>query len=1062
MARDDRLRPMFPDLSAKPDADSLELAVLDFWDRQDIFAKLRTQTAGGPKFSFIDGPVTANKILGVHTAWGRTLKDVFQRYKALRGHEQRYQNGFDCQGLWIEVGVERELGLNSKREIEEFGLEAFAKKCREVVESSSSELTAGSIRLGQWMAWGTDYYTFSDTNIEYIWKFLRIVHERGWLYLGHRPTEWCPRCGTSISAHELVGNYVDRSDPSLFVRFPLLDRPGEALVIWTTTPWTLPANVAAAVRPDAEYGRLAAGDWVAVERADAASIERAEGDPNAASPHRGAPGGRPPGPTPFAEVLPGSELVGWRYQGPFDYLAPGAGVEHRVVGWDEVSMDEGTGIVHIAPGAGTEDFDLGKANGLPVLAPVDESGRFYPEYGWLAGLATSEVADQVVNDLRQRSLLVRAGTITHRYPECWRCHTPLIFRVSDDWFIAVTEIREPMREANRGVEWTPAYMGSRMDDWLVNMSDWNISRRRYYGLPLPFYPCACGHLNVIGSRAELAERATSSLDGLQELRRPWIDAIKIKCAECDREVQRIAEVGDVWLDAGIVPFSTLGWENPSWLDEGYATGAAKGLTTADLPDESYWEEWFPADWVSEMREQIRLWFYSQLFMSVTLTGRAPYRKVLGYEKMLDETGREMHGSWGNMISAEDAFGQMGADVMRWQYCQQPPNQNLLFGFGPGKEIQRKLLTLWNSLSFFASYANTSGFSPNIADLAVIGADASAGDPWADMQSLDRWLLARTARLVADVTVSYEEYLTVNVLRTFEAYLDDLSNWYIRRSRRRFWNSDEAALRTLWVSLVQALRVISPILPFLAEHLWQAMVVSVCSDAPESVFLAGWPQSGQIDDGLVADMAAVRRVVDLGRRTRAQSKLKLRQPLRKLLVEGAGEIGRYLPEIADELRVKEVSLEQIETSGLRVKPNFPVVAPRLGSSMPLVKKALDAGEFRALDGGRFEVLSFVLEPGEVIVERLEKAGWEVASEAGVTVALDTTLDDELRRESRVYDLIHQVNTMRKDVGLGLSDRITLALPASDKDLLGYRDWIATEVLADSVDIGPGGNVSFEKA
>jgi isoleucyl-tRNA synthetase len=1032
---------MFPDLSDKPDADALELAILDFWDRQDIFAKLRAQTAGGPKFSFIDGPVTANKTLAVHTAWGRTLKDVFQRYKALRGYEQRYQNGFDCQGLWIEVGVERELGLNSKREIEEYGLAAFARKCREVVEWSSSELIAGSVRLGQWMAWGTDYYTFSDTNIEYIWKFLRVVHDRGWLYLGHRPTEWCPRCGTSISAHELVGSYIDRSDPSLFVRFPLIDRPGESLVIWTTTPWTLPANVAAAVRPDAEYGRLANGDWMATERADAIALQRQEGEP-------------------FSEVLPGSALVGWRYQGPFDYLPPGGGVEHRVVGWDEVSMEEGTGIVHIAPGCGSEDFDLGKTCGLPVLAPVDESGRFYPEYGWLAGLATSDVADQVVNDLRQRSLLVSAGTITHRYPECWRCHTPLIFRISDDWFISVEQIREPMRAANRDVAWTPAYMGTRMDDWLVNMSDWNISRRRYYGLPLPFYPCDCGHLNVIGSRAELAERATTTLDGLEELRRPWIDAIKIKCAECDREVERITEVGDVWLDAGIVPFSTLGWENPTWVDEGYATGAANGLTTADLPDESYWQEWFPADWVSEMREQIRLWFYSQLFMSVTLTGRAPYRKVLGYEKMLDERGREMHGSWGNMISAEEAFRRMGADVMRWQYCQQPPNQNLLFGFGPGKEIQRKLLTLWNSLSFFSSYANTSRFSPDLRDLDVIAAEPGK-DPWPGLQPLDRWLLARTARFITDATAGYEEYLTVNVLRAFEAYLDDLSNWYIRRSRRRFWNSDEAALRTLWVGLVQALRVIAPVMPFLAEHLWQAIVIGACPQAPESVFLAGWPQAGQVGDRMVADMAAVRKVVDLGRRARADAKLKLRQPLRKLLVEGADGIEHYLSEIADELRVKDISLERIESSGLRVKPNFPVVAPRLGSSMPLVKKALDAGEFRALDDGRFEVMGFVLEPNEVIVERLEKAGWAVASEAGVTVALDTTLDDELRRESRVYELIHLVNSMRKDAGMGLSDRIALTLPESDKDLLGYRDWIAAEVLAVSVEVGPVIKVTFEK-
>ncbi|HUC59493.1 MAG TPA: isoleucine--tRNA ligase [Streptosporangiaceae bacterium] len=1025
---------MFPDLSDKPDADALELAILDLWDRSGIFAKLRATNAGGPKFSFIDGPVTANKNLGVHTAWGRTLKDVFQRYKALRGFDQRYQNGFDCQGLWIEVGVERELGLNSKREIEEYGLEAFAAKCREVVERSSKVLTEGSVRLGQWMDWGKDYFTFSDTNIEYIWKFLKIVNNKGWLYLGHRPTEWCPRCGTSISAHELVGSYVDREDPALSVRFPLLDRPGEAIVIWTTTPWTLPANVAAAVRPDAEYGRKENGDWIAVQRAP-------EGEQ-------------------FTEVRRGEELVGWRYEGPFDHLSPGGSVDHRVVGWDEVSMEDGTGIVHIAPGCGSEDFDLGKECGLPVLTPVDESGRFYPEYGVLAGHSTAEVAGRVITSLAERGLLAKDEKITHRYPECWRCHTPLIFRISDDWFISVTEIREPMREANRTVEWTPAYMGSRMDDWLVNMSDWNISRRRYYGLPLPFYPCECGHLNVIGSKAELAERATAPLTDLPQLRRPWIDPVKIRCEDCGAEAGRIAEVGDVWLDAGIVPFSTLGWEHAQWEDEGYATGAAKGLTTADLPDESYWNEWFPADWVSEMREQIRLWFYSQLFMSVTLTGRAPYRRVLGYEKMLDEVGREMHGSWGNMIDAEEAFAKMGADVMRYQYSQQPPNQNLLFGFGPGKEIQRKLLTLWNSLSFFASYANTSGFTPTFSDLDAVG--RTGGDPWPGMQPLDRWLLARTARLVADATASYEEYLTVNVIRAFESYLDDLSNWYIRRSRRRFWNSEEAALRTLWTGLVQVLRMIAPITPFLAEHLWQVLVVGVCQGAPESVFLAGWPAAGQIDDRLVADMSSVRTVVDLGRKVRAQSKLKLRQPLRSLLVEGVEGIETYLPEIADELRVKEVRLEPIETSGLRVKPNFPVVAPRLGSSMPLVKKALDAGEFRELDGGRFEVMGFVLEANEVIVERLEKAGWEVASEGGVTVALDTAVDDELRRESRVYDLIHHVNTMRKDAGLGLSDRIVLRLPESDADLLGYRDWIAGEVLADSVQVMSAEKVTFEKS
>ncbi len=1042
---------MFAPLPDKPHHDSLELAILDLWDREKTFEQLRAKNANGPRFSFVDGPVTANKTLGVHTAWGRTLKDVFQRYKALRGYHQRYQNGFDCQGLWIEVGVEKELGLNSKREIEEYGLEAFARKCRAVVEWSSAELIKGSVRLGQWMDWGRDYYTFADTNIEYIWKFLRVVADRGWLYRGHRATEWCPRCGTSISAHELAGSYSDREDPSLHVRLPLLNRDGEdhdgeALVIWTTTPWTLPANVAAAVRPDAQYGRLENGDWVAVERG----------------------GGRT-----FDKVVDGAEMVGWRYRGPFDTLTPGAEIEHKVIPWDEVSLNEGTGIVHIAPGCGAEDFELGKLHGLEILTPVDESGRFYPEFGWLAGLSTSDVADRVIDDLRERSLLVDASTITHRYPECWRCHTPLIFRISDDWFISVEEIREPMRAANRTVEWIPSYMGSRMDDWLVNMADWNISRRRYYGLPLPFYPCACGHLTVIGSRQELADQATGSLDGLEELRRPWIDAVKIRCESCDAEVERIKEVGDVWLDAGIVPFSTLGWQNPAWVEGGLGTGAAKGLTTADLPDHAYWEEWFPADWVSEMREQIRLWFYSQLFMSVALTGRSPYRSVLGYEKLLDERGREMHGSWGNMITAEEAFGRMGADVMRWQYCMQPPNQNLLFGFGPGQEIQRKLLTLWNSAAFFVQYANTADFAGGDQRGNFAGGDQRGNfAPKLDYleaaqeeaHPLDRWLQVRTAKLIAEATQAYDRHLSVNVLRAFDSFVDDLSNWYIRRSRRRFWNGDEAALRTLWAALVQGLRVVSPVTPFLAEHLWQALVVSVCPDAPASVFLAGWPSVETVDENLLADVAAVRKVVDLGRRARAAHQLKLRQPLHLLLIDsGGGGIDRtYLDQIADELRVKEVRVERIEATQLRVRPNLPVVGARLGRDVPTVRKALDAGEFTELAGGGFEVAGHVLGPDEVLVERLEKEGWAVASDDGVTVAFDTTLDDDLRREGRVYETIHLVNAMRKDAKLAITDRITLSLPASNADLLDHKDWIATETLATSIDLSPDEEIRLSKA
>ena len=1012
---------MFAPLPDKPDHNALELEVLALWEREQTFEQLRELNREGQRFSFVDGPVTANRmVLGVHTAWGRTLKDVFQRYKALRGHHQRYQNGFDCQGLWIEVGVERSLGLNSKREIEEFGLAEFARRCREVVVQSSRALTDGSIRLGQWMDWGNDYFTFSDTNIEYIWRFLKVVHGRGWLYLGHRSTEWCPRCGTSLSQHELTqsGVYQDRTDPSLFVRFPLLDHPGESVVIWTTTPWTLPANVAAAVKPDAEYGLRENGEWVAVARYPDES---------------------------FTRRVRGEELVGLRYEGPFDDLGPGSEVDHRVIPWDEVSLEEGTGIVHIAPGAGQEDFELGRVHDLPVLSPVDEAGRFYDAYGWLHGLSTVEAADQIVGRLAETGRLLEAGAYLHRYPHCWRCDTPLIWRVTDDWLISVDEVRQPLLDANATVEWTPGYMGKRMDDWLRNMGDWNISRRRYYGLPLPFYPCDCGHLNVVGSRAELEERAVSGLEQLEELRRPWIDAVPIRCEACEAPVERIAEVGDVWLDAGIVPFSTLGWESPEYVEQGYATGAAKGLTTADLPDHAYWDDWFPADWVSEMREQIRLWFYSQLFMSVALTGRAPFRKVLGYEKMLDEGGREMHSSWGNTIDAPDAFARMGADVMRWQYCAQPPDRNLLFGFGPAHEIQRRLLTLWNSVTFFVQYANVASFVPGYGDLET---PEPGDDP------LDRWLVERTRQLVVESTSAYERWLTVDAIRAFEAYLDDVSNWYIRCSRRRFWDEDEQALRVLWHSLVQALRVIAPMLPFLAEHLWQVLVRGSAVDAPASLFLAGWPELPAPDEATLTAMVEARRVVDLGRVARSTWGVKLRQPLRTLVIEGARPSDELLRLVRDELRVKETELGHVEAE-LRVKPNLPVLGPKLGKKLGAVRAALAEGAFEDLGDGRFRVDGHELEPHEVLVERAGRDGWAVASADGVTVALDTSVDEALAREGRVYELIHRVNSLRKEAGLALTDRIALSIPSADEDLLEHAEWIKAETLAVAVE-GDGGD------
>ncbi|MFY9580164.1 MAG: isoleucine--tRNA ligase [Gaiellaceae bacterium] len=994
---------MFAPLPDKPDHTALEEDVLAWWDAERIFDRLREQTRGGPKWSFMDGPITANNPMAAHHCWGRTLKDVFQRYKAMRGFELRYQSGFDCQGLWVEVGVERSLGLNSKREIEEYGLAEFNERCKERVAKYAEVITEQDRRLGRWMDWDNDYYTFSDTNIEYIWRFLKECHARGWLYKGHRSVEWCPRCGTSLSQHELINSYEEISHPSLYVRLPLRARQGESLVVWTTTPWTLPANVAAAVKPDAEYGLTRDGDWWAVAR-------------------------KPDG--PFVRRVLGEELVGLEYEGPFDELPAQQGVVHRVIPWDDVTLEEGTGIVHIAPGCGAEDFELAQAHDLPILMPINEAGIFYADYGEYEGRSTEDVEKPIVVELERRGRLVEAGSIIHRYPVCWRCATPLVFRIADDWLIRADEIRQPMLDANATVEWTPSFYKKRMDDWLRNMDDWNISRRRYFGLPLPFYPCECGTLNVIGSLAELRERATGGLEQLKELHRPWIDDVPISCAQCGGEVRRIPEVGDAWLDAGIVPFSTLGWQNEKWVEHGYANGASAGLSGADLPDHAYWETWFPADWVSEMREQIRLWFYSQSFMSVTLVGCSPYKAVLTYEKLKDETGREMHRSWGNSIDAAEALQNMGADVMRWMFCEQVPSQNLRFGYGPAAEIRRRLLTFWNSVKFFVDYANVVSFTPSAA-------------PVGELQPLDRWLLARTEQLVAEMTDAYERFWTPDLIRAFESFVDDLSNWYIRRSRRRFWNGDTAALWTLWSALTQSVRVVGAVMPFLAEHVWRVLRTD---EAPESVFLLGWPEVQPVDEELLAEVAAVRRVVELGRQARSTSGLKLRQPLRRMVVQGAGAAQVHADEIRDELRVKDVEFGEVEAMEVRVKPNLPLLGPKLGKELGAVREALAAGKWEELPAGGVRVSGRELTSEEVLVERTARPGWALAEDDGVTVALSTGLDDELLLEGRVLDLIHLVNVKRKDAGLELTDRIRLTLPETEVDLLQHEQWIKNEVLA----------------
>jgi isoleucyl-tRNA synthetase len=627
-----------------------------------------------------------------------------------------------------------------------------------------------------------------------------------------------------------------------------------------------------------------------------------------------------------------------------------------------------------------------------------------------------------------------------------------------------------MIEAARGVEWTPRQYGKRMEDWLVNMGDWCISRKRYWGLPLPFYFCEHGHMTVIGSQSELEERALRGTEALEELHRPWIDEVVIRCGECDAEAYRLPDVGDCWLDAGIVPFSTLGWHNETFVEAGYAAGAGVGVTIADLPDHAHWERWYPADWVSEMREQIRLWFYSMLFMGVVLDGRSPYRKVLTYEKVNDETGRPMHKSWGNAIWFHEAIEDMGADVMRWMYAGQQPAQNLNFGYGPAGEVKGRLLKLWNTYSFFVLYANIEGFEPRY-ELLETGPDPATARP------LDRWLAARTQWLVGECRAALDGWDSPRLVRAFETFLDDLSNWYVRLSRTRFWRSDDpadsrAAFETLWYALVQAIRCVSPVMPFLADEMWQNLVRGVCPDAPHGVHLAGYPEVRDelADAGLLAAMDTVRAVVELGRRSRDEARIKLRQPLREVIVATddparRGQVADHVELIAAELGVKGVRLATSaeEFAQVEVMPLLKVLGPKYGRDLAVIRGLLREGEFELRDG-RVHVGDWTLEPGEFELRARAREGFAVTDGEGFAVALDTEITPELQLEGVVRDVIRTLQKMRQDAGFEVTDRIRVTYPRSDGDVgrafAEHGDWIAAETLA--VALEPGEELAVARA
>ncbi len=1021
---------MFARVDKSLNLTEIEPRILAIWEKERVFEKLVGKNAGGPCWSFTDGPITANNPMGVHHAWGRTYKDIFQRYKAMRGFRQRYQNGFDCQGLWVEVEVEKSLGLNSKREILAHGLDKFSKACRERIDKYAAIQTEQSKRLGQWMDWENSYYTHTDTNIEYIWHFLKTCHAKGWLYKGHRSMPWCIRCGTSLSQHELIDSYKDVTHRSVFIRLPVREKPGHFFLVWTTTPWTLAANVALAVHPELDYVFVKAPDKDETLILSKGTLAVAGKKPEVTG------------------TVKGKDLVGLTYAGPFDAFEAQKGSARRVIPWDAVGEADGTGIVHIAPGCGAEDFELSKTHDLAVLVPIDENGIYGPGYGFLTGRNVAEVAPAVFEDLKARGVLFRIQDVHHRYPVCWRCHEELVFRVVDEWFIRCDEIRAPMRAAAKTVTWIPEHIGKRMDDWLANMGDWCISRKRFWGLPLPFYPCGCGHMTILGSRKDLLDRAVDrkKAEALPELHRPWIDDVQVRCEKCGKPAGRLPEVGDCWLDAGIVPFSTLGY-----LED---------------PERKEWKAWFPADFICEMREQVRLWFYSTLFMGVTLENRAPYRTVLSYEKVYDEKGKAMHKSAGNAIWFDDAAAKMGADCMRWMYAGANVDANLRFGYGPATEVRRKLLTLWNVYAFFVEYANI--------DKPDLSGDLVPGTP--GLAELDRWILARTDQFAALAARQYDAFLTGPLTEEAERFFDDLSNWYLRRSRSRFWrgteggrdmeNDKRAAYKTLYHVLLATARVLAPVLPFTMEEMYRNLRAG---DArlPESVHLCDFPTSTGMwkNDGLVAEMSAAQAVVRLGHAARAAAKLRVRQPLAACRVAAADKrqldrAMRHAEIVSGELNVKRIDVlaDAMGLVGYKVRPNLPRLGPRLGNRVGLLQKALSAadhaGVVRAARAGGWTVPGLpgepvVLSADDLLIETVQTGDVPAAEGDGFVVLLDTKLTPELVSEGRAREVVHHVQALRKARDLPYEARIRLWI-AGDPEVVAacraHETYLREECLA----------------
>jgi isoleucyl-tRNA synthetase len=1070
-------------VGAKIDFIALEHEILDFWKAEKIFQKRKELNRDKPRWKFIDGPITANNPMGVHHAWGRTLKDIFHRYKAMSGYQMRYQNGFDCQGLWVEIEVEKELGFSSKREVEAFGIENFVDMCKERVLKYSKVQTDQSIRLGYWMDWDNSYFTMSEENNYTIWAFLKKLFELGKIYRGVDSVPWSGRSGTSYSQMEIIEGRRLVAHDSLFVRFPLRERINEYLLVWTTTPWTLTSNVAVAVSVNLNYVKLRASNgslyYFAIDNLKFQRLEKqfnekkqwVDGVPKLKTIEQLF---KERGGYKIEGTISGAEMIGWEYDGPFDNLEaqsiPGGhpfvkedleiqGINaikcHRVIDGgkdkdrnDVVVAGEGTGIVHIAPGCGDIDHKIGKKLGLVDLAPLDEAANFIDGFGWITGMnATAEqTRKKIIKDLDDRGFLLHVEKYPHIYPHCWRSGDELVFRIVEEWYINM-DWRDDIKKLVDQITWIPDWGQDREHEWLDNMGDWMISKKRFWGLALPIWTFEDDSFLVVGSREELKELA---VEGWEEFEghtphRPWIDKVKIKHPVTGLIGTRIPDVGNPWLDAGIVPYSTLGYIN----------------------DRENWEKWFPADFVTEnFQGQFRNWFYSLLAMSTIMEGVPPFKTLLGHALVKDESGRDMHKSWGNAIWFEEAAEHMGVDVMRWMYASQNVEKNLLFGYSPADEVRKKLITLWNSYSFFATYASVDKFDPNSIQL-------NRRD---NLTILDKWIISKLNSLIIDARKAFEAFRVDQFTRKLDRFLEDLSNWYIRRSRRRFWKSENdedkiTAYETLYEVLVKTIRLLAPVLPFITEAIYRNLVVNGKKDAPKSIHLTDFPEADLklIDEKLVQQVDLLKKMVELGRSSRNRANLKIRQPLSEFLYFVKDDsLSDFLEEqkfiIMDELNVKSIKRVRDTTELVEyiVKPNLNLLGQKVGKDIPVIKSWIS-------ENSSSSIINSIRNSETIRIEKQGKS-WELSSEdfiihetsiMGISAVsnddliggISTELTESLIKEGIVRDVIRQVQIMRKDANFAVEDRISVHAnfdgPISEA-INAFKDYFFNETLTVAFD------------